>query len=104
MVSNAYFLAKFRCDIAENEPAKNLQNLLIIIFPILLTLTLTQSVVTGKPELGLLLGDAAAGVLERRHGPVGYFRQNFARFRLYWPRSLQANTRFAAIFKIYQII
>ena len=25
MLSNAYFLAKFRFDIAENEPAKNLQ-------------------------------------------------------------------------------
>ena len=33
MLSNAYFLAKFRFDTAENEPAKNLQNL-----PILLTL------------------------------------------------------------------
>ena len=27
MLSNAYFLAKFRFDTAENEPAKNLQNL-----------------------------------------------------------------------------
>ena len=35
MLSNAYFLAKFRFDTAENEPAKNLQNLLIS--PILLT-------------------------------------------------------------------
>ena len=26
MLPNAYFLAKFRFDIAENEPAKNLQN------------------------------------------------------------------------------
>ena len=26
MLSNAYFLAKFRLDTAENEPAKNLQN------------------------------------------------------------------------------
>ena len=26
MLSNAYFLAKYRFDIAENEPAKNLQN------------------------------------------------------------------------------
>ena len=26
MLSNAYFLAKFRFDAAENEPAKNLQN------------------------------------------------------------------------------
>ena len=37
MLSNAYFLVKFRFDTAENEPTKNLQNLLI--FPILLTLT-----------------------------------------------------------------
>ena len=26
MLSNAYFLAKFRFDLAENEPAKKLQN------------------------------------------------------------------------------
>ena len=26
MLSNAYFLAKFRFDTAENEPVKNLQN------------------------------------------------------------------------------
>ena len=32
------------------------------------------------------------------------FRQNFARFRLYRRRFLQANTRFSAFFKIYQII
>ena len=38
MLSNAYFLAKFRFDTADNEPAKNLQNLLI--FPILLALAL----------------------------------------------------------------
>ena len=37
MLSNAYFLAKFRFDTAENEPAKNLQNLQNL--PILLTLT-----------------------------------------------------------------
>ena len=29
MLSNAYFLAKFRFDTAENEPAKNLQNFAI---------------------------------------------------------------------------
>ena len=32
MLSNAYFLAKFRFDTAENEPAKNLQILLIFFF------------------------------------------------------------------------
>ena len=36
MLSNAYFLAKFRFDTAENEPAKNLQ--ILLIFSILLTL------------------------------------------------------------------
>ena len=39
MLSNAYFLAKFRFDTAENEPAENLQNFANNIFPILLTLT-----------------------------------------------------------------
>ena len=33
MLSNAYFLAKFRFDTAENEPAKNLQNLNVANFP-----------------------------------------------------------------------
>ena len=32
------------------------------------------------------------------------FRQNVARFRLYRLRSLQENMRFAAFFKIYQIL
>ena len=32
------------------------------------------------------------------------FRQNVARFRLYRHRFLQENMRFAAFFKIYQII
>ena len=41
MLSNAYFLAKFRFDTAENEPAKNLQNLLI--FPILLILLMVSA-------------------------------------------------------------
>ena len=40
MLSNAYFLAKFRFDTAENEPAKNLQNFgeKLLIFPVLPTL------------------------------------------------------------------
>ena len=50
MLSIAYFLAKFRFDTAENEPAKNLKNLLI-----LLTLTpltsgcLVQPLLEGQP-------------------------------------------------------
>ena len=38
------------------------------------------------------------------HRFLAKFRQNVARFRLYRHRSLQLNTRFAAFFKIYQII
>ena len=41
MLSNAYFLAKFRFDTAENEPGKNLQKICKNLqnLPILLTLT-----------------------------------------------------------------
>ena len=98
MLSNAYFLAKFRFDTAENEPAKNLQNLARIL---------------NFANL-LLLGSgahAAAQVLLRIVGPElgscqfsAKFWQNVARFRLYRHRFLQENTRFAAFFKIYQII
>ena len=37
-------------------------------------------------------------------GRSAKFRQNVARFRLYRHRFLQENTRFAAFFKIYQIL
>ena len=40
-------------------------------------------------------------VRERR---LAKFRQNVARFRLYRLRFLQENMRFAAFFKIYQIL
>ena len=49
---------------------------------------------TRNPEPG---GD----VRERR---LAKFRQNVARFRLYRYRFLQENMRFAAFFKIYQIL
>ena len=39
MLSNAYFLAKFRFDTAENEPAKNLQKFANFADPNPLTLT-----------------------------------------------------------------
>ena len=61
MLSNAYFLAKFRFDTAENEPAKNLQNLPILL--ILLTLTTVKRPGPGprRPHrlLPLLPGRAA---------------------------------------------
>ena len=62
MLSNAYFLAKFRFDTAENEPAKNL-----LIFPILLTLTFSTTLLLRDlhaPLRGLELGGAGGhGVL-----------------------------------------
>ena len=36
--------------------------------------------------------------------PIGKIPAKLARFRLYRHRSLRVNTRFAAFFKIYQII
>ena len=52
MLSNAYFLAKFRFDTAENEPAKNLQN--FANFVSLLTLTPNPY---ASPSAGGLVSD-----------------------------------------------
>ena len=46
-------------------------------------------------------GSRSGDVRERR---LAKFRQNVARFRLYRLRFLQENMRFAAFFKIYQIL
>ena len=43
MLSNAYFLANFRFDTAENEPAKNLQNLIYF----------AKSLLEGRPGVPL---------------------------------------------------
>ena len=48
MLSNAYFLAKFRFDTAENEPAKNLQN--FANFPNLASAGLVEVAVLGAVE------------------------------------------------------
>ena len=123
MLSNASFLAKFGFDTAENEPARNFQ--ILLIFPILLTLApniLLQGPRRGGCRALESVGGPGqtrrparrdAGTVETRKAPYGgdvrerrlaKFRQNVARFRLYRHRFLQENTRFAAFFKIYQII
>ena len=61
MLSNAYFLAKIRFDTAENEPAKNLQNL-----PILLTPT---QVLPGHGAAGARVAEAAGR--EDQEAPQG---------------------------------
>ena len=46
----------------------------------------------------------AIGTVDVRERRLAKFRQNVARFRLYRLRFLQENMRFAAFFKIYQIL
>ena len=59
--------------------------------------------IQGSTTAAFLCSSNAAGrdVRERR---LAKFRQNVARFRLYRLRFLQENMRFAAFFKIYQIL
>ena len=109
-MSNAYFLAKFLFDTAENEPAQNLKD--FANFPNFANPNLgvgAEGAPVRLPELRAPRGGAGAGRgdlgPERGAAPVfGKFRHNVARFRLYRHRFLQENTRFAAFFKIYQII
>ena len=107
MLSNACFLAKFRFDTAENEPAKNLQKFARI------GRTLGgqgRRHRRGDPHAADAVRERAghrlpaAGQVRRTRRVVASFWQIFARFQLYRQRSLQENTRFTALFKIYQII
>ena len=79
MLSNAYFLANFRFDTAENEPAKNLQNLAKFANfadpnPLTLALTLTKE--ARRWQGGLLAAEAReeagreAQALRRLRGPT----------------------------------
>ena len=91
MLSNAYFLARFRFDTAENEPAKNLQNLAI----------------SATPNPLLILGRAR----DRRGGGEGRARGHDqgplsgklyrARSRRYRSQNLQENMRWKALAEIY---
>ena len=93
MLSNAYFLAKFRFDTAENEPAKNLQKFAKFANfadPNPLTLTLKASALRGRERRARRSPGAAhaEGLRVLRGGDVrerrlAKFRQNVARFRLY---------------------
>ena len=65
MLSNAYFLAKFRFDTAENEPAKNLQKFAKI-FQLRMIRSLTDRIF--QPRRALVVGPAARGPGRRRRG------------------------------------
>ena len=56
------------------------------------------------PRPARATASAPAASRRARERRLAKFRQNVARFRLYRQRSLQANTRFSAFFKIYQTI
>ena len=107
MLSNAYFLAKFRIDTAENEPAKNLHNLLYIKKKLQTSRSAPPASAPptsappedGDPEESPAMSSSSAGDRDAAN-----FRQYFVRFRLYRRRSMQVNMRFTAFFKIYQII
>ena len=124
-LSNAYFLAKFRLDTAENEPCQvcpiepgirlhglphqprraGLRDLPSLEVPREIARS-TRSVHVGLKLLCRIhrRGNHHVGFRRRHDGRSAKFRQNVARFRLYRRRSLQVNTRFAAFCKIYQII
>ena len=123
MLSNAYFVAKFRFDTAENEPAKNLQNFRKMHFSKMHFRKMHFSnahPVMKLPSSAGCLRRTRAEARRRLRGPtrrtavivelparerrLAKFRQNVARFRLYRHRFLQVNMRFAAFFKIYQIL
>ena len=74
MLSNAYFLAKFRFDTAENEPAKNLQNFATfcnILLNLLILLTLTLTLTDPAPEV--------PGLRAGAHAPEGARHRGVAR-------------------------
>ena len=101
MLSNAYFLAEFRFDTAENEPAKNLQN--FANFPNFADF----AVVSARPPSAIFRTGIrrAVRVVAR---VVATFWQIFGEFSLvfglYRHRSLQVKTRFSALLEIYKII
>ena len=64
MLSNAYFVAKFRFDTAENEPAKNCK--ILLIFPNLLTLTPNSPTETEVASPARAEPQGAASTKDRR--------------------------------------
>ena len=105
MLSNAYFLAKFRFDTAENEPAKKLQNFLKMHFRkmhfLLTSRSCSRCWPSPRPE---------ASPARRRANAFfeNAFFENFANFwrarsRLYQNEILQQNMRLTAFFKLYKI-
>ena len=119
MLSNAYFLAKFRFDTAENEPAKNLQifaNLLQILPDLAVSKALSLKQPAWRRAPGPRHVLRVVDDLERRNAVrfliskalQMFANQMFANFwrarsRLYQNAILQENMRLTASFKFYKI-
>ena len=123
MLQNDYLLAKIGADTAENEPAAARWpaaggGAMAAVPDASPGFAAAPSPATSRSSARAVASERAsrcspASVKRGLTEPLGRlgscqflanFRQNFARSRLYRRRSLQANTRFAAFFKIYQII
>ena len=97
MLQNAYFLARIGADTAENE-----QHFAEILPTDALPTEHRCPPTQPRPRVDARAQPRAPAVWARR--VVANVWKNVARFRLRRHRFLQENTRFAAFFKIYQII
>ena len=91
MLQNASLLAKIGADTAENEQS------FAEILPKICNYPTGQRADDAAEASSTTTARTSCQFLAK-------FRQNVARFRLYRHRFLQENMRFAAFFKIYQII
>ena len=112
MLSNAYFLAKFRFDTAENEPAKNLQNFRKCIFEkCIFEKCIFENAFSKNAFFEKCIFENC--IFRKMHFSKNAifenaFFENFANFwrarsRLYQNEILQVNMRLTAFFKLLRI-
>ena len=107
MLSNAYFLAKFRFDTAENEPAKNLQNFANFADSNSVTAREKSRSVQpiGSPAARIRARPGRAGAPSppdpAQRSVTGCGKLHRARSRLYRNEILQVDMRLKALAEIY---
>ena len=105
MLSNAYVLAKFRFDTAENEPAKKVAKFANFPRPATISARTQPRRQSASPRRPRSRG---AQAFSKQFAKLAFFLQNFANFwrarsRLYQNEILQENMRSTAFFKLYKI-